>query len=92
MANCISTSLYNRRVQLAGGKAEKGNGFEIWKQLYRQDAGGSQVLKFSGQLRLKDWPKCTSIAELEVHLDGWEACLDEYGTEMCAAPIMLRTM
>ena len=32
------------------------------------------------------------MAKLEVHLDGWQARLDEYGTEMYAAPNMLRTM
>ena len=92
LSDWFSTNLYNRRIQLAGGKAEEGNGFEIWRQLYRQYAGGSQVVKFGGQLRLRDWPKCTSMAKLEAHHDGWQACLDEYGTEMYAAPNMLRTM
>ena len=54
MADWFSTNLYNRKVQLDGGKAEEGNGFEIWRQLYRQYAGGSQGVKFGGQLRLKD--------------------------------------
>ena len=92
MADRFSTNLYNRRVQLARGKAEEGNRFEIWRELYRQYAGGSHIVKFGGQLRLKDWPKCTSMAKLEVHLDGWQACLDEYGTEMYAGPNILRTM
>ena len=30
MADWFNTNLYNRRIQLAGGKAEEGNGFEIW--------------------------------------------------------------
>ena len=33
-----------------------------------------------------------TLSKLEAHLDGWQACLDEYGTEMYAAPNMLRTM
>ena len=32
------------------------------------------------------------MSKLQAHLDGWQACLDEYGTEMHAAPNMLRTM
>ena len=41
---------------------------------------------------MKDWPKCTAMSKLESHLDGWQACLDEYGTEMYAAPNILRTL
>ena len=92
MADWFNTNLYNRRFQFAGSKAEEGNGFEIRRQRYQQYAGGSQNVKFGGQLRLKDWPKCTSLSRLEANLDGWQACLDESGTEMYATPNMLRSM
>ena len=49
-------------------------------------------MKHGGRARLKDWPKCTNVANLEAHLDSWKACLDEYGQELFAAPSMLRTM
>ena len=71
---------------------EAGNGFEIWRQLYRQYAGGGDAVRYGDQMRLKDWPKCNDIMKLEEHLNGWKACLDEHGAEMYAAPGMLRTM
>ena len=92
LADWFNMNLYNRRVQLAGGRDQAGNGFEVWRQLYLQYAGGSSAVRHGGQARLKDWPKCTNIMNLEAHLDGWKACLDEYGQEMFAAPGMLRTM
>ena len=92
LADWFNMNLYNRRVQLAGGRDQAGNGFEVWRQLYLQYAGGSSAVRHGGQARLKDWPKCTNIMNLEAHLDGWKACLDEYGHEMFAAPGMLRTM
>ena len=92
LADWFDKNLYNRRVQLAGGKSETGNGFEVWRQLFRQYSGGTQVVNYGGQMRLKDWPKCTNALQLEAHLDSWMACLEEYGSELYAAPNMLKTM
>ena len=92
LADWFDKNLYNRRVQLAGGKGETGNGFEVWRQLFRQYSGGTQVVNYGGQMRLKDWPKCTNVLQLEAHLDSWMACREEYGSELYAAPNMLRTM
>ena len=92
LADWFDKNLYSRRVQLAGGKSETGNGFEVWRQLYRQYSGGTQIVNYGGQMRLKDWPKCTHVLQLEAHLDSWMACLEEYGSELYAAPNMLKTM
>ena len=86
LADWFNINLYNRRTQLAGGRAE------IRRQLCLQFPGGSSALKLGGQARLKDWPKCTNVANLDAHLNSWKACLDEYGQELFAAPSMLRTM
>ena len=92
LADWFNKDLYARRIQLAGGKAEKGNGFEVWRQLYRQYSGGTEIVNYGGQMRLKDWPKCTNVQNLEAHMDSWKSCLEEYGSELYAAPSMLRTM
>ena len=65
---------------------------EIWRQLFRQYSGGTEVVNFGGQMRLKDWPKCTNVANLETYVDAWKNCLDEFGSEFYATPGMLRFM
>ena len=92
LADWFNKDLYNRREQIAGGKPEQGNGLEIWRQLFRQYACGTDVVNFGGQMRLKDCPKGTNVAHLEVHLDAWKRCLDEFGTELYATPGILRTI
>ena len=92
LSDWMGKGLYNRKNQLAGGKTEAGNGLEIWRQLFIQYSGGTEAVRTGGQLRLKDWPKCTSMSKLEQHLDDWKNCLDEYGSELYSAPTMLRSM
>ena len=43
-------------------------------------------------MRLKDFPKCRDVHKLEAHLDAWAICLEEFATELYAAPGMLTTM
>ena len=92
LADWLSADLYGRRIQLAGGVSQKGNGFELWRQLFVQFAGGTTAVKHGGQMRLKDFPKCRDIHKLEAHLDAWTNCLEEFGSELYAAPGMLTTM
>ena len=77
---------------MAGGISQKGNGFEIWRQLFVHFAGGTTAVKHGGQMRLKDFPKCRDSHKLKAHLDAWANCLEEFGAEMYAAPGMLTTM
>ena len=88
----VSDSLYGRRVQMAGGKAQEGNGFEIWRQLYHEHHGGANAVQLGGMRRLQEWPKCTSIGNLNQHLDAWLECLETHNQELLAAPNVLRTM
>ena len=88
----VSDSLYGRRVQMAGSKAQEGNGFEIWRQLYHEHHGGANAVQLGGMRRLQEWPKCTSIGNLNQHLDAWLECLETHNQELLAAPNVLRTM
>ena len=92
LADWLNADLYGRRTQLAGGVSQKGNGFEVWRQLFVQFAGGTTAVKHGGQMRLKDFPKCRDVLKLEAHLDAWTNCLEEFGSQMYAAPGMLTTM
>ena len=88
----VNDTLYSRRVQMAGGKSEEGNGFEIWRQLFLEHHGGAHAVQLGGMRRLQEWPRCTSIANLSQHLDSWVECLETHNTELLAAPTVLRNM
>ena len=86
----LSDSLYKRRAQLCGGV--KGNGLEMWRWLFLEFAGGSEAVMLGGSRRLQDWSRCNKMELLSQHLDDWTECLQTYGSELLAAPGILRTM
>ena len=86
----LSDSLYKRRTQLCGGVP--GNGLEMWRWLYLEFQGGSEAVMLGGSRRLQDWPRCNKMDQLSQHLDDWTECLQTYGSELLAAPGILRTM
>ena len=88
----VSDGIYNRRAQLAGGEHERGNGFEMWRQLFLEHHGGANAIRLGGMRRLQEWPRCTSLTTLSAHLDAWVECLEEHNSELLAAPLVLRSM
>ena len=88
----LDNQLYGSRQRLAGGKDEKGNGFEIWRKLFQEHHGNADILQVGGVRRLKEWPKCTNHQKLKQHLADWEECLELYNVELMNAPNTLRTM
>ena len=90
LVDLFPKSMYNRRVQLAGG--EMGNGFEMWRLLYVDYQGGSDAVQFGGIRRLQEFPKCSSMAKLSEHLDDWMDVLTTYGEELAHCPRLLRNM
>ena len=86
----LSDSLYNRRVQLCGNEAQ--NGFEMWRLLYSEHAGGSAAVNLGGMRRLQEWPRCASIQNLTSALDDWRHCLEKYNVELLNAPNTLYHM
>ena len=87
----VSDSIYNRRVQMAGGERERGNGLEIWRQLFLEHHGGADAIRLGGMRRLQEWPRCSAIANLSQHLDAWVECLETHNAELLAAPQVLRS-
>ena len=88
----VSDKIYGRRVQLAGGESQQGNGFEIWRKLYLEHHGGAEAVKLGGIRRLQEWPKCKDASHLAQHLDSWLECLETHNQELMHAPNILRSM
>ena len=88
----VSDPIYNRRTQLAGGEHDIGNGFEIWRKLFREHHGGAEAIQLGGMRRLREWPKCSSQGGIVQHLESWVECLETYNKELLAAPNVLRPM
>ena len=76
LANFISDTLYGRRVQMEGGKAETGNGFEFWRQLFLDNEGSGALINAEGCKIFQEYPKCAKLPDLSRHLDGWKQLLD----------------
>ena len=93
IADWFSTNLYNRRIQLAGGKTVKKVVVLRCGDDYTDSTLAPHKLSnLEVSFDLQAMPKCTAMSKLEAHLEGWQGCLDEYGTDTYAAPNMLRTM
>ena len=46
LGTIISATVHKKRLRLAGG--EKGNGMEMWRRLYFDNAGGGEMADLSG--------------------------------------------
>ena len=88
----IPEKLYLRRTQLAGGKAEEGNGFAVWRRLHREFKGEGQIIDYAGTQCLREYGKCKKLSEVSQHIDGWYELFDSYGKELEHAHHMTRGM
>ena len=86
----LSDNLYRRRHQLCGGM--RGNGLEMWRWLFNGFQGGSEAVHLGAPRRLQELPRCNKLESLSSHLDEWVECLETHGTELLAAPGVLRSM
>ena len=59
-----------------------GSGFEMLRQMYIENHGGTEAVEYGGVRRLQEFPKCTNIAKLAEHLDDWLDVLTTYGHEL----------
>ena len=78
--------MYNRRDQLCGGPDQAGNGLEMWRRLYMEFEGGSELVAYGGRKGFNRYPRCTKVAELHQHLDDWVDCLLQYGKDLLNNP------
>ena len=61
---------------MEGAKAETGNGFEFWRQLFFENQGSGAHINAEGRKIFQEYPKCAKLPDLSRHLDGWKQLLD----------------
>ena len=69
-----------RRQALAGG--EGGHGFELWRVLYWDHAGGAQQCHLQGLKQFMAFPKCKDVNTLNAHIGEWYKYRNAYGNEI----------
>ena len=82
---------YNQRKQLCGGDSERGNGFIMWRRLYVDNKGSSDIVDYAGIEVLREYPQCHSIKEVSSHMDNWKEMLGTYGSELQHCPRLLKS-
>lgn len=88
----LTDNMYDRRVQLCGGKDNANNGLAMWRRLHSDFAGQGDVIEYAGVEVLRRYGRCNKLADLPSHIDGRLELLDQYGKELSAAPEMTRSM
>ena len=83
---------YLRRAQLAGGKAEEGNGFAMWRRPHRDNHGEGQIVEYAGTQCLREYGRCRKLEDVAAHIDGWYELFEQYGHELEGAHMMTRGM
>ena len=54
IADWLPEKLFNKRVQLAGGKTQEGNGFAVWRRLHQDFTGEGEILEYAGTQVLRE--------------------------------------
>ena len=80
MISWLSKGIKKRRKAMSGGV--KGDGFELWRQLYHKFKGTGAMTQNVGRRRLHNFGRCNDLSKLSAHLDEWKDQLDEYGAEL----------
>ena len=63
--------MYDRRMQLCGGKAEANNGLAMWRRLDQYFAGQGEIIQYAGLVVLREYGRCSKLSDLPSHSDGW---------------------
>ena len=90
LMNWLCKGIKKRRKVMSGGM--KGNGFELWRQLFHEFKGTGQMTKNIGRRRFITFGRCNELAKLSQHLDEWQNLLDEFAPDMLQCPETLRSM
>ena len=80
----VCSELYDRRNQLTNFEA--GNGFEAWRQIHLEFAGGGPIANVGGFRRIQEYPRCEDLKKLERHLADWEELINKYGQNLLRCP------
>ena len=88
----VPERLYLRRAQLAGGKSQKGNGFAVWRKLFREFSGEGEIIEYAGTKVLREFGQCKKLSDVTSHIDSWYELFDEFGAELADAHMTTRGM
>ena len=92
IANWLPSSLYNKRIQLCGGRSQTGNGFRMWRRLHQDNVGSGEIIEFANTEALRDYGRCDRIEDTSSFIDAWLEAVDTHGGELEMAPKMLKSM
>ena len=69
LGTIVAAAVHKKRLRLAGG--EKGNGIELWRRTFFDNAGGGEMADLSGEKFFFNYPRCTDLKHLHNHLEDW---------------------
>ena len=70
----VTDTICNRGIQWAGGFAEQGKGFEIWRRMHKEYPRSGASIMLSKLKLSRGYPKHERVEGLTAHLDDWERC------------------
>ena len=77
LASVLADSVFTRMESLAGG--EEGNGLELWRVLYVNNAGGADEVEVADLGALHSFPACPNPSQLSSYLGLWMSLVGEQG-------------
>ena len=66
-------TLYHARDEMCGGEGEEHNGFKMWRRLFAENVGTSDIVTFAGIEAFREFPRCNKISEVVHHVDAWHS-------------------
>ena len=66
MIKYVSEGLYGKRYKWTNG--EEGNGFELYRALFKEYEGSHALVKLGGRKLFNSYGKCTLRADVDEHV------------------------
>ena len=80
----LSDDIYERREAWCGG--EDGNGFELYRNLFREFEGGSTLVRMGGRKLLNNYGRPQKGDDVLKHFEDWQILLAKYGADLMHNP------
>ena len=80
MVKYLSDDMYGRREAWCGG--EEGNGFELYRNLFREFEGGSTLVRMGGRKLLNSYGRPAKGDDVQKHFEDWQCLLNKYGADL----------
>ena len=80
----LSDDIYERREAWCGG--EDGNGFELYRNLFREFEGGSTLVRMGGRKLLNSYGRPQRGEDIQKHFEDWQILLNKFGSDLMMNP------